>query len=445
MSPLAPSSSAPSAPLRETALKTSFPKDKIRVVLMENIHPRAGELFAGDGFKVERIAKAHEGGGLIEIAKDAHVLGIRSQSQVRADVLRACPRLLAVGCFCIGTNQVDTRAANLLGVPVFNSPFSNTRSVAELTIAEIVALHRRLAEKSAQLHAGTWDKSAAGAHEVRGRTLGIIGYGRIGSQVSVMAEAMGMRVICYDVLAVLPMGNARPVKTLDELLAQSDVVSLHVPATRKTEKMIGPAQIAKMRDGSYIINNARGGVVDIPALAGAIRSGKVAGAALDVFPQEPSSNAEAFISEVRGLPNVILTPHIGGSTEEAQAAIAEDVATKLARFVNNGSTTGAVNVPQVDLPEQDDVGATEDANGSGQMQHAKHRHHRILHFHRNVPGVMSKINSVMAELGVNIAGQYLKTNDEVGYVVLDVAPTNAEHISDRLKAIEETIRVRMLW
>ncbi len=425
-------------------MKTSYPKDKIRVVLLENIHPRAVEIFEHEGFKVDRVAKAHEGAKLIELAKDAHLLGIRSQSQVRAEVVKACPRLLSVGCFCIGTNQVDSKATCLAGVPVFNSPFSNTRSVAELTIAEVVALHRRLTDKSAELHAGTWDKSAAGAHEVRGRTLGIVGYGRIGSQVSVLAEAMGMRVLFYDILSCLPMGNARPVKSLDELLHQSDVVSLHVPATKKTERMIAAPQIAKMRAGSYLINNARGGVVDIAALAAGIKSKHIAGAALDVFPAEPSSNAEPFVSEIRGLSNVILTPHIGGSTEEAQAAIAEDVATKLARFVNNGSTTGAVNVPQVDLPEQDEVGMTDDGSGAA-PKHARHRHHRMLHFHRNVPGVMSKINTVMAELGINIVGQYLKTNEEVGYVVLDVAPTNADQISDRLKAIPETIRVRMLW
>jgi D-3-phosphoglycerate dehydrogenase / 2-oxoglutarate reductase len=447
---MSPATVAPLPPIsapREQPVKTSFPKDKIRVVLMENIHERAEEILTSEGFKVERIPKAHEGAKLIEIARDAHVLGIRSQSQVRADVIKACPRLLSVGCFCIGTNQVDVKAACLEGVPVFNSPFSNTRSVAELTIAEIVALHRRLLDKSVELHAGKWDKSAAGSHEVRGRTLGIVGYGRIGSQVSVLAESMGMRVIYFDILSCLPLGNARPVKTLDELLSHSDVVTLHVPATKKTEKMIGPAQLGKMRPGSYLINNARGGVVNIPALAVSLKSGKLAGAALDVFPEEPSSNAEKFVSEVRGLHNVILTPHIGGSTEEAQQSIAEDVATKLARFVNNGSTTGAVNVPQVDLPEQDDIGMTEDtgAGSGGGMTRSKHRHHRILHFHRNVPGVMSKVNSVMAELGVNIVGQYLKTNDEVGYVVLDVTPTNAELISDRLRSIPETIRVRMLW
>jgi D-3-phosphoglycerate dehydrogenase / 2-oxoglutarate reductase len=425
-------------------MKTSFPKDKIRVVLLENVHPRAAELFASEGFRVERIAKAQEGEKLVQLIKDAHLLGIRSQSQVKAANLKLCPRLLSVGCFCIGTNQVDVKAACLAGVPVFNSPFSNTRSVAELTIAEIVALYRRLADKSAELHAGKWDKSAAGAHEVRGRTLGIVGYGRIGSQVSVLAEAMGMRVLFHDVASVLPLGNARPTKTLDDLLAQSDVVTLHVPATKKSEGLIAAAQVARMREGAYLINNARGSVVDIPALAAGIRSGRIAGAALDVFPAEPASNAESFVSEIRGLPNVILTPHIGGSTEEAQAAIAEDVATKLVRFVNNGSTTGAVNVPQVDLPEQEEFTLADSAI-AGAPQTARPRRHRILHFHRNVPGVMSKINSVMAELGINIAGQYLKTNDEVGYVVLDIAPTSADLVSTRLRAIPETIRVRMLW
>lgn len=427
----------PSASPAHKPVKTSFPKDKIKVVLLENIHPRAEELLSAEGFVVERTTKAFEGDKLVSLAKDAHLIGIRSQSQVRPDVLKGCSRLLSVGCFCIGTNQVDLKTACKSGVPVFNSPFSNTRSVAELTIAEIVALHRHLLDKSVQLHAGKWDKSAAGAHEVRGRTLGLVGYGRIGSQVSVLAEAMGMRVIFYDILSCLPMGNARPVRTLDELLHQSDVVSLHVPATKKTEKMIDAAKIAKMRPGSYLINNARGSVVDIPALASALKSGKLAGAALDVFPEEPSSNSEPFVSDIRGCPNVILTPHIGGSTEEAQAAIAEDVATKLIRFVNNGSTTGAVNVPQVDLPEQDEVG--DDGKGG------KKRHHRILHFHHNVPGVLSKINTVMADLGVNIVGQYLKTNEDVGYVVLDVAPTKAQHIREKLMTIPETIRVRVLW
>jgi len=423
-------------------MKTSFPKDKIRVVLLENIHPRAEELLTAEGFRVESHKKALEGAALVEVARDAHALGIRSTSLVKADVLAACPRLLSVGAFCIGTNQIDVRSACLSGVPVFNSPFSNTRSVAELTIGEIVALHRHLADKTAQMHAGRWDKSAAGAHELRGRTVGLVGYGRIGSQVSVLAEAMGMRVVFFDILRVLPLGNARACKTLDELLSQSDVVSLHVPATGKTRNLIGAAQIGKMRSGSYLINNARGSVVDIAALAAGLKGGKLAGAALDVFPDEPASNAEPFVSAVRGLANVILTPHVGGSTEEAQESIAVDVATKLIRFVNNGSTSGAVNVPQVDLPEQNEPMEDE---GGGPGAGPAERRHRILHFHRNVPGVLKNLNAVMAEMGVNIVGQYLKTNEEVGYVVLDIAPGNVEAIGERLRAVPETIRVRVLY
>jgi len=427
-------------------VKTSYPKDKIRVVLLENIHPRAADMLAAEGFKVDAHKKALDGAELIEAIKDAHVVGIRSGSQVRADVLKASPRLLSIGCFCIGTNQVDVRTACQAGVPVFNSPFSNTRSVAELTVAEIVGLHRRLLDKSVQMHSGQWDKSAAGSHEVRGRTLGIVGYGRIGSQVSVLAEAMGMRVIYFDVMSVLPLGNARPTRTLDELLGASDVVTLHVPATKSTDRLIGPRQIDKMRDGAYLINNARGSVIDIPALAKALTSGKLAGAALDVFPNEPAVAGETFTSEIRGLANVILTPHVGGSTEEAQEAIAEDVAGKLAKFINNGSTTTAVNVPQVDLPGQGGSASmdAESAHSSiGEERPA--RRHRILHFHHNVPGVLSKMHSAIAEMGANIAAEYLQTNADIGYVVLDVDPTDAERITEKLRSIPETVRVRMLW
>jgi D-3-phosphoglycerate dehydrogenase / 2-oxoglutarate reductase len=416
---------------------TSFPKDKIKVVLLENIHPRAEELLTAEGFKVERHKKAYEGAELAAMLKDAHAVGIRSASQVRADVLEACPRLLAVGCFCIGTNQVDLKRACVAGVPVFNSPFSNTRSVAELTIAEIVGLYRRVLEKSEQMHRGEWDKSAAGAHEVRGRTLGIVGYGRIGSQVSVLAEAMGMRVVFFDTRAVLPLGNARPAKNLDQVLAESDVVTLHVPATKQTDKLIGAKQIARMKDGAYVINNARGNVVDIPALAAGIKSGKLAGAALDVFPKEPSVNGEKFVSEVCGLKNVILTPHVAGSTEEAQESIGVDVADKLLRFINNGTTMGAVNVPEVDLPAQEAF--DEDGQAAGK------RRHRILHFHKNVPGVLSKLNGIMGELHANIASQYLKTNEDVGYVVFDVDPSDGRAILERIREMPETIRVRMLW
>lgn len=413
--------------------KTSFPKDKIRAVLLEGVHPRGAAMLEAEGFRVEAHKKALSGAELRRVIADAHLVGIRSKTQIGAEDLAAAPRLLAVGCFCIGTNQVDLRAACASGVPVFNSPFSNTRSVAELTIAEVVALHRRLTDKSRQVHEGVWDKSSAGAHEIRGRTLGIVGYGHIGSQVSVLAEAMGMRILYRDIVPKLPLGNARAVKSLAELLEQSDVVTLHVPATRATERMIGKAELARMKPGAHLINNARGSVVDLEALAAAIRSGAIGGAALDVFPEEPEGNGERFASPVLGLPNVILTPHVGGSTEEAQESIAEDVCTKFLRFVNIGATGGAVNVPQVEPGEQS-------PEGSGER-----RRHRILHFHRNVPGVLSKMHGLIAQKGANVAAEHLQTNAEVGYVVLDVDPSDGEAISDGLRAIPETIRVRLLW
>ncbi|MBI1190547.1 MAG: phosphoglycerate dehydrogenase [Tepidisphaera sp.] len=417
-------------------MKTSFPKNKIRAVLLEGVHDSAARALRDEGFQVELLAGAPDPAKLLKLVADAHLLGIRSKTEVTEQVLAAAPRLLAIGCFCIGTNQVALEAAAARGVPVFNSPFSNTRSVAELTLAEIVALYRRLTEKSRLMHAGVWEKSAEGAHEVRGRTLGIVGYGHIGSQVSVLAEAFGMRVIYFDIVPKMPLGNARQVKSLSELLQESDVVTLHVPATRETKGMIGAAQLKKMKPGAMLINNARGGVVHIPALADAIKSGHLAGAALDVFPQEPSAKGEAFESPVRGLENVILTPHVGGSTEEAQAAIAEDVCRKFLKFVNVGSTTGAVNVPEVELPEQ--------TTPEGEAKKAA-RKHRILHFHRNVPGVLSKMHGLIAELGANISAEYLRTNAEIGYVVLDVDPTDGEKVLERVKSIPETIRVRKLW
>lgn len=410
-------------------MKTSFPKEKIKVLLLEGIDAAGRDLLAAEGFSVEALPKALEGDALREAVAGVHLLGIRSKTRVTPEVLAAAPRLLAIGTFCIGTDQVALEDACGRGIPVFNSPFSNTRSVAELTIAEVVALFRRLFQKSAQLHAGVWDKSAAGAHEVRGKTIGIVGYGHIGSQVSVLAEALGMRVLYYDIVPRLPLGNARAVRTLDELLTAADVVTLHVPDTPQTRGMIGTAQIARLKAGAALINNARGGVVDLPALAEALRSGHLSGAALDVFPKEPAGRGESFSCELCGLDNVILTPHIGGSTEEAQEAIARDVAEKLIRFMNNGSTTGAVNVPQVELAPQEDAGV---------------RRHRILHFHRNVPGVLSKMHARIAELGVNISAEYLQTNRDIGYVVLDVDPTHAEAVLDGLKSIPETIRVRML-
>jgi D-3-phosphoglycerate dehydrogenase / 2-oxoglutarate reductase len=424
-------------------MKTSFPKDKIKVVLVENVHPSGAAMLRDEGFAVEAMSGAPDEAKLLKLAAEAHVLGIRSKSELTERVLAAAPRLLAVGAFCIGTNQIDLSFARKHGVPVFNSPFSNTRSVAELTLAEVVALHRRLADKTAQMHAGVWDKSATGAHEVRGRTLGIVGYGHIGSQVSVLAEAFGMRVIYYDIVPKMAIGNARAIKTLAELLRQSDVVTVHVPATDLTRGMIGSTQLKGMRAGSFLINNSRGSVVDLDALGAALKNGHIAGAALDVFPEEPSHKGDAFKSPVMGLPNVILTPHVGGSTEEAQATIADDVCTKLIKFINVGTTTGAVNVPEVELPEQ--AARDEGDTGTKKGTAGPKRPHRILHFHRNVPGVLSKMHAAIAKIGANISAEYLRTSEEIGYVVLDVDPTDGEQVLKRLRDIPETIRVRMLW
>lgn len=417
-------------------MKTSYPKSRIKAVLLEGVHPSGAEALRAEGFQVEALPKSADWPRLRELLADAHVVGIRSKTRLPADALAAADRLLCVGCFCIGTDQVDLAAAGSRGVPVFNSPFSNTRSVAELTLAEVVSLLRGLPEKSRQMHAGTWDKSAAGAHEVRGRTLGIVGYGHIGSQVSVLAEALGMRVIYHDIAPRLPLGNARPVKSLADLLKEADAVTLHVPETDLTRRLIAAAQLKRMKPGSVLVNNARGSVVDVDALAAALRSGHLSGAAVDVFPVEPAGAGEPFDSPLRGLSNVILTPHIGGSTEEAQAAIAEDVAAKLIRFVNVGSTRGAVNVPEVDLPEQ----ITPDAERAGES-----RPHRILHFHRNVPGVLSAVHAAAAEVGANISASYLRTSENLGYVVLEVDPTDGDRLLARVKKIPETIRARLLW
>ncbi len=418
-------------------VKTSFPKSKIKIVLVENVHPAGVAMLKDEGFSVETTAGAPDAAKLGRLLQDAHLLGLRSKTELTQELLAAAPRLLAAGCFCIGTNQVDLRKACSLGIPVFNSPFSNTRSVAELTIAEVVVLSRRMVAQSAGMHKGIWDKSAAGAHEVRGRTLGIVGYGHIGSQVSVLAEAFGMRVLFFDIISKLALGNARQVKDLATLLKESDIVTLHVPATASTKNMIGPTQLKRMKPGSHLINNARGSIVDISALAEVLRSGHLGGAALDVFPHEPASKDEKFISELMGIPNVILTPHVGGSTEEAQAAIAEDVAAKLIKYMNVGSTTGAVNVPEVELPEQD--------AGSGGGEQVGGRRHRVLHFHRNVPGVLSKLHSVVAGLGANIWAEYLRTNEDIGYVVLDVDPLENNALIEQLRAMPETVRVRVLF
>lgn len=393
-------------------------------VLCENVHATADLILREAGFAIERHTGALEGDALCAALARATVLGIRSKTSIREAAL-AAGRPAAIGCFCIGTDQVDLVPASRAGIPVFNSPFSNTRSVAEMTVAEAVCLARRLFEKSMLLHAGTWDKSAKDAHEVRGRTLGIIGYGHIGSQVSVLAESMGMRVVFHDIVRKLPLGNAQPRGSLDALLAESDIVTLHVPSTPLTEHMIGRAQLARMKPGSALINNARGSVVDPEALAAALRSGHLSGAALDVFPQEPASREEPFESALRGLGNVILTPHIGGSTEEAQESIAIEVAEKLVRHWTSGSTASAVNFPEVDLPTL----------RAGQV--------RIMHVHRNVPGVLSTMHGHFARESVNINAEYLQSDLHTSYVILDVDPFEGDGIVHALTALPETVRMRL--
>jgi D-3-phosphoglycerate dehydrogenase len=406
----------------------AFGSGETRIVLLEGISARATGLLADAGYnRIEQHAKALEGQALIEAVQGAHILGIRSRSQLTAGVLAAAGPLMAVGCFCIGTDQVDLAAARALGVPVFNAPFSNTRSVAELTIGEIVMLLRRIPPRSDAAHQGVWDKSAAGSYEVRGKTLGIVGYGNIGSQLSTLAEAMGMRVIFHDRADKLRHGNTEAVATLGELLGMSDVVSLHVPDLPSTRNLIGAAEIAAMRPGACLINNSRGGVVDLDALESALRSGHLAGAAIDVFPQEPRSAAERFVTPLQGIPNVILTPHIGGSTVEAQERIGEEVARKLLDFLGTGSTGGAVNFPHVEQPR--------DRNTA-----------RYLHVHRNVPGVLGRLNTVFSARGLNVSAQLLQTDGDLGYVMIDADSRERDQgeILDALCAIDGTIRARVL-
>ena len=405
---------------------TSFPKDHIKVLLLENVHPSAHAIFAGEGFQVEAVKHALKEDELVAKIADAHVLGIRSKTQVTARALAEAKRLLTLGCFCIGTNQVDLAEANRRGVPVFNAPFSNTRSVAELIISEVIALSSQLGDRSREVHEGKWQKVAAGCYEVRGKTLGIIGYGHIGSQLGVLAEAIGMRVIFYDVQTKLPMGNNRSVATLGELLGEAEFVSLHVPATPQTKNMIGAAELAQMQKGSFLLNASRGSVVDIPALADALRKGHVAGAAIDVFPEEPESNDDPFHSPLRGIPNVILTPHIGGSTIEAQAAIGREVAYSLLKFVNGGASTGAVNFPEIELPQQ---------RGT----------HRILNVHRNVPGVLRDINKIVSDLSANIHSQILSTDANIGYLIMDLDQDVSDDVRKAMAALSTNIRTRILY
>lgn len=410
--------------------QTSLDKSLIKVVLLENVHRSAVEALRADGYtNVQLHERALEGQALRDAIVDAHILGIRSRTQLTADILASAPRLIAVGAFCIGTNQIDLQAAETLGLPVFNAPFSNTRSVAELVIAETVMLLRGVPRRNARAHRGQWDKSPAGSYEVRGKTLGIVGYGHIGTQVGVLAEALGMRVVFYDIVTKLALGNAQPVRSLDALLGAADVVTLHVPETPQTRHMIAAGQLRLMKPGAHLINASRGTVVDIDALAQALSEGHLGGAALDVFPHEPESNTEEFVSPLRGLDNVLLTPHIGGSTAEAQEAIGLEVAEKLLTYSNNGSTLSAVNFPEVALPGHPGK-------------------HRLLHIHHNRPGMLSRVNEVFSGHRVNVAAQYLQTSPRIGYVVIDVdAEPDADTPALRreLAALDGTIKARLLY
>jgi D-3-phosphoglycerate dehydrogenase / 2-oxoglutarate reductase len=405
---------------------TSFPKDQIKVLLLENVHATAREHFGSEGYQVEALPSSLPAEELKRKLADVHILGIRSKTQAPAEALVGARRLLSIGCFCIGTNQVDLDGANRRGIPVFNAPFSNTRSVAEMMIAEIISLARQLGDRSREVHEGKWRKVAAGCYEVRGKVLGIIGYGHIGRQLGVLAEALGLRVLFYDHAAKLPMGNNAAVPSLQELLAQSDFVSLHVPETPQTKNMIGAQELALMRRGSYLLNASRGTVVVIAALAEALKSGHLAGAAIDVYPEEPEGNTDAFQSALQALPNVILTPHIGGSTSEAQAAIGREVSTAITRFVNSGATTGAVNFPMVEVPQ---------ARGA----------HRILNVHRNVPGVLRDINKIVSDLNANIQSQMLATDPNIGYLIMDIDKDVSNDVYRAIAALDTNIRTRILY
>ncbi|MEJ2803501.1 phosphoglycerate dehydrogenase [Comamonadaceae bacterium PP-2] len=407
--------------------KTSLDKSKIKFLLLEGVHPSAIEVLRAAGYsQIEALPSALPEEELKAKIADVHFIGIRSRTQLTADVFAAAQKLVAVGCFCIGTNQVDLNAARERGIAVFNAPYSNTRSVAELVLAEAILLLRGIPEKSAVAHRGGWLKSASNSYEIRGKTLGIVGYGSIGTQLSVLAESVGMHVVFYDVVTKLPLGNARQVHNLTDLLAQSDIVTLHVPELPSTQWMIGEKEIAAIKPGGILINASRGTVVEIEPLAAALRAKKLLGAAIDVFPVEPRGNKDEFQSPLRGLDNVILTPHIGGSTMEAQANIGLEVAEKLVKYSDNGTSTSSVNFPEVALP-------------------AHPGKHRILHIHHNVPGVLSEINKIFSENQINIASQYLQTNERVGYVVIDIDATSSPLAVEKLSQVTGTIRCRVLF
>ncbi len=406
--------------------KFSLDKDKIKILLLEGVHPNTVETFKAAGYhNIEYHKGSLDESVLIEKIRDAHFIGIRSRTNLTEAVLAEAHKLVAIGCFCIGTNQVALKAAAARGIPVFNAPFSNTRSVAELVLGEILLLLRGIPAKNAKAHRGEWDKSANNSVEARGKKLGIIGYGHIGTQLSIIAENIGMKVYYYDIENKLSLGNATQVATLEELLGLADVVTLHVPETPSTKDMIGAKELACMKQGAILINAARGTVVDIPALAAALESGHLSGAAIDVFPVEPTANGEPFVSSLQKFDNVLLTPHIGGSTQEAQENIGLEVSSKLIKYSDNGSTLSAVNFPEVSLPQHHDSS-------------------RLLHIHRNQPGILNKINQFFADEEINIAGQYLQTTPEIGYVVIDVQTERSEEALARLKTIDGTLRARIL-
>ena len=407
--------------------KVSLDKSKIKFVLFEGVHQSALDTLHAAGYtNIDYYKKALDGDELKEAIKDAHFIGLRSRTHLTAEMIEAAPKLIAVGCFCIGTNQVDLNAAKARGIPVFNAPFSNTRSVAELVLGEILLLMRNVPQANAEVHRGVWNKSATGSHEVRGKKLGIIGYGHIGSQLSIIAESLGMDVYFYDIENKLPLGNAKQVRSLEELLSSCDVVSLHVPELPSTKNLMNAERIAQLKQGAILINAARGTVVDIDALTQALKDGKIHGAAIDVFPIEPASINEEFVSPLREFDNVILTPHIGGSTAEAQENIGFEVAGKFVKYSDNGSTLSSVNFPEVSLPEHEGT-------------------KRLLHIHENRPGILNKLNQIFVEADLNIAAQYLQTDPKIGYVVVDVETNDASPLLTKLKEIDGTIRARVLY
>ena len=407
--------------------KTSYPKDKIKILFLENISDAAIKVFRDAGYTdIKKVGGALTEDQLIEQVKNVHLLGIRSKTQVTEKVIKHATKLQAIGCFCIGTNQVNLQAARKKGVVVFNAPYSNTRSVAELVIGASIILIRKILDKNAAAHKGVWQKDAKGSFELRGKTLGIIGYGNIGSQVSVLAEALGMKVLFYDTSTKLPLGNAVSKKSIKEVVGQSDITTLHVPETSQTKNLINKTLLKHFKKGAILINYARGEVVDLEALKSSLLEGSISGAAIDVFPVEPEKNGDVFTSPLQNIPNVLLSPHVGGSTEEAQFNIGEDVSAKLLQYLEMGATYGSHTVPEINLPPQEGT-------------------HRILHIHTNVPGVLSEINSTLSEHKINILGQYLKTNDEIGYVVLDIDKKLSKNAVDLLKQVKGSIKVRLLY